>query len=289
MTAKVVYDVDDEIGAHVSNGKGIHNAPSRARERGTSVLQLFTKQAQRWADPVFDTATIAAFRAESQAHRIDVRTSHDSYLINLASPDPVLRKRSIESFVAELERCNALGIEMLVTHPGNATDGDLASGMDRNGDGLLEAMETAGGDTLVLLETTSGSGTSVGRTFEQLATIIARAEPLRARFGICMDTCHVWSAGYNVCDEFDGVMAHFDDVLGLDTLKLFHLNDSATPFASRRDRHADIGEGSMGDGPFRRIVTDDRFLRVPKVIETPKIPDVLSADLRNIERLRSYR
>jgi deoxyribonuclease-4 len=281
--------MDDEIGAHVSNGKGVHNAPSRARERNTAVLQLFTKQAQRWAEPVLDHVAANAFRAKSEVHRIQTRVSHDSYLINLASPDPVLRARSIASFAAELGRCAQLGIEMLVTHPGNATDGDLASGVDRNADGLLEAIDAAPGSTLILLETTAGSGTTVGGSFEQLAAILDRVDSARDRFAVCMDTCHVWSAGYNVSDGFDAVMTEFDDRIGLDRLRLFHFNDSATPFASRRDRHADIGEGSMGDTPFRRIVTDERFRRVPKVIETPKLPDILTADLRNLERLRSYR
>ena len=132
--------VSDEIGAHVSNAGGVQNAPARAAALDAAVFQLFTKQAQRWAEPVYATECAASFRASSSEHNIRVRASHDSYLINLASPDPLLRERSIASFAAELERCTALGVELLVTHPGNATDGDADSGIDRNADGLLDAI-----------------------------------------------------------------------------------------------------------------------------------------------------
>jgi deoxyribonuclease-4 len=279
----------DEIGAHVSNAGGVHNAPARAAALGTFVFQLFTKQAQRWAEPVYTEECVATFRASSAQHQIHARASHDSYLINLASPDAFLRERSIGSFAAELQRCAALGVELLVTHPGNATDGDVDSGIDRNADGLLEAIDRVDSDTIILLETTAGTGTSLGSSFEQLALILDRVGAAAPRFGVCVDTCHIWAAGYPLDTAFDDVFARFDDIIGLDRLRLFHLNDSATPFASRRDRHADIGEGSIGDAPFRRIVTDDRFSHVPKVIETPKLPDVLSADQRNLARLRGYR
>ena len=279
----------DELGAHVSNGGGVHNAPGRARDLDSGVMQIFTKMAQRWAEPEYTAETITAFHAAVVHHRIQVMTSHDSYLINLATPDDTLRDRSIASFAAELSRCSTLGIGLLVTHPGNATDRDFDSGIARNADGLLDAIERAPGDTTILLETTAGTGTSLGASFEQLAEILARLDRARDRFAVCVDTCHVWAAGYDLDDEYDVVFRRFDDVIGLDRLRLFHLNDSATPFASRRDRHADIGEGSMGDGPFRRIVNDPRFVNVPKVIETPKLPDVMTADRRNLARLRSYR
>jgi deoxyribonuclease IV len=281
--------VSDEIGAHVSNAGGVQNAPARAAALGAVVFQLFTKQAQRWAEPEYPEECVTSFRASSAEHHIRIRASHDSYLINLASPDPILRERSIASFAAELHRCAALGVELLVTHPGNATDGDADSGIERNADGLLQAIDRADSDTTILLETTAGTGTSLGSSFEQMARILDRVGTAAHRFGVCVDTCHIWAAGYPLDTAFDDVFARFNDTIGLDRLRLFHLNDSATPFASRRDRHADIGRGSIGDEPFRRIVTDDRFLHVPKVIETPKLPDVLTADRRNLARLRGYR
>jgi deoxyribonuclease-4 len=279
----------DEIGAHVSNGKGVQNAPGRARDLNSRVFQLFTKQAQRWAEPALTPEAISAFREACDTLGIDAKTSHDSYLINLASPDDALRERSIASFAAELERCQALGIEMLVTHPGNATDRDFESGIARNADGLLDAIDRVPGDTIILLETTAGTGSSLGASFDQLAAILRRLESAHARFAVCVDICHIWAAGYDIRSHYDDVFHRFDDTIGIDRLRLFHLNDSATPFASRRDRHADIGEGSIGDPPFDRIVNDPRFTRVPKVIETPKLPDVLTADRRNLDRLRGYR
>ena len=279
----------DEIGAHVSNGGGMHNAPGRAAALDSVVFQLFTKQAQRWAEPVITEQMATAFRAAMAEHDITACTSHDSYLINLASPDAVLRARSVDSFVAELTRCDLLGIPFVVSHPGNATDGDLASGIDRNADALTQALETAPGNVMVLLETTAGTGTSLGASFEQLATIMKRAAAHESRLGVCIDTCHVWAAGYDLAHDYDDVFLRFENEIGLHKLRFLHLNDSATPFASRRDRHADIGDGSIGIDVFRRIVTDSRFMSVPKVIETPKLPDVLTADRRNLGTLRGLR
>jgi deoxyribonuclease-4 len=215
--------------------------------------------------------------------------AHDSYLINLASPDPTLRRRSIESFVAELERCRALGLAYLVSHPGNYMD-DRASGLMRNAEGIAEALERVPGFTMLCLETTVGSGTSLGATFDELAALISLVpEPHRARLGICIDTCHVYSAGYDLVNAYDDVWARLADVMDWSRVKVLHLNDSKTPFASKRDRHELIAEGSLGEGPFRRIMTDDRFARVPKVIETPKGTDATATDARMLARLRGYR
>jgi deoxyribonuclease-4 len=214
--------------------------------------------------------------------------AHDSYLINLASPDPVLRARSIASFAAELRRCHALGLEFLVSHPGNYMD-DRDAGIARNADAISEALAATPGATVLCLETTAGSGTSLGATFEELAALIERIDPAqRPRVGICVDTCHVYSAGYDLVTDYDGVLARLDDAMGLERLRVMHLNDSKTPFASRRDRHELIGEGSLGEAPFRRIMTDERLARVPKVIETPKLDDATATDTRMLERLRGY-
>jgi deoxyribonuclease-4 len=139
------------------------------------------------------------------------------------------------------------------------------------------------------LETTAGSGTALGATFEELATIIDRVDPAyRGRVGVCVDTCHVYSAGYDLVNDYDGVIARLEDALGLGRVHVMHLNDSKTPFASKRDRHELIAEGSLGEMPFRRIMTDERLARVPKVIETPKLDDATATDTRMLERLRSY-
>lgn len=284
-------DLPDELGAHVSVAGGVVHAPERARAIGSVTLQLFTKQANRWAELSFDDARAAAWTEARRAHGIHVAGSHDSYLINLASPDPALWQRSLDAFKAELHRCESLALDFLVTHPGNATDGDHASGIERNADGVTQSLESVPGKTRVLLELTAGAGTTVGGRLEDLAAILKRIpEPLRGRVGVCFDTCHAYSAGYDLVGDFDGVWANFEDVLGMDRLALFHLNDSKHPFGSRKDRHEHIGEGSLGASPFRRIMTDPRFERIPKVLETPKgDDDLVTLDRRNLARLRSYR
>lgn len=283
-----VYDDDVLIGAHVSIAGGTHEAPFRAKATGSTAMQIFTKMANRWAERVCEDQECAVFRDALEGTRVRETMAHDSYLINLASPDEKLRRQSIESFVAELQRCEALGLKYLVSHPGNFLD-DRASGLRRNADGIAEALERAPGKTVLCMETTAGSGTALGATFDELAQLIELIpEPHRARMGVCIDTCHVYSAGYDLARDFDGVWTKFDDLMGLSRLRVFHLNDSKTPFASRRDRHELIGEGSLGEMPFRRIMTDDRFAKVPKVLETPKLNDATATDSRMIQRLRGY-
>jgi deoxyribonuclease-4 len=280
----------DEFGAHVSTAGGVANAPARAREIESVCLQLFTKQPNRWAEPVVDEEVAASFLGEMKDHRIRAAGSHDSYLINLASPDPALWDRSYASFRKELERCRALELDFLVTHPGNATDGDRESGIVRNAEGVTRALEELDGETRVLLELTAGSGTSVGGSFQELAAILDRIPPeLHSRLGICFDTCHAYSAGYDLVNDYEGVWSAFQDLLGLERLGLFHMNDSKNPFASRKDRHEHLGEGSLGPEPFRRIVQDDRFLTIPKLLETPKEPDPVGNDLKNLNVLRAFR
>lgn len=280
----------DELGAHVSAAGGVDRAPERAREIDAVVLQLFTKQPNRWVERPVAAETARAFRAERERHEIQVAVSHDSYLINLATPDAELFEKSYNSFRMELERCVTLGLDFLVTHPGNATDGDVERGIEQNAQAIDRALAEVGGETVVLLETTAGSGKVLGATFEQLAAMIERIDARRrSRVGVCLDTCHVWAAGYDLRDDYDGVFARFDDVIGLDRLKLFHLNDSVAGLGSRRDRHADIGQGALGDEPFRRLMNDGRFRSVPKVLETPKGDDAVAADRANLDRLRGYR
>lgn len=282
--------ITDEFGAHVSTAGGVSTAPGRAEEIESACLQLFTKQPNRWVEPKIDEALAAKFLQAREAHGIRVAGSHDSYLINLATPKPDLWERSLDSFKKELRRCAALDLHFLVTHPGNATDGDHASGIARNSDGVTQALEEVPGPTKVLLEITAGGGTTVGASYEDLATIIEGIPAeLHQRVGICFDTCHAYSAGYDLVGDYEGVWAAFQDTLGLDRLGLFHMNDSKNPFASRKDRHEHLGEGSLGAEPFRRIVQDARFTGIPKILETPKEPDPLGNDLRNLRLLRSFR
>ena len=283
-------ETKDEMGAHVSSAGGPDRAPGRAAEIDAAVLQLFTKQPSRWAEPTIDERAASAFREARDEHGIEVAGAHDSYLINLSSPDRALWRRSQRSFEAELRRCAALDLDFVVTHPGNATDGDLESGLERNARGITESLEAVEGRTRILLELTAGGGTTVGATFENLRAIIdAIPGKLRERIGVCVDTCHAYSAGYDLRDAYDEVWGAFEEILGLDRLGLLHLNDSKNPFDSRKDRHEGIGAGTLGLEPFRRIVNDSRLRAVPKVLETPKGDDPVKEDLRNLGILRGMR
>jgi len=283
-----VWDDDVLLGAHVSIAGGTHHAPHRARAIGATAMQIFTKMANRWAERDCEPDERTAFRSALDNTRVQHTIAHDSYLINLASPDETLRRRSIESFVAELRRCEALGLTYLVSHPGNYID-DRASGIRRNADAITEALARAPGETILCMEITSGSGTAIGSTFEDLAELIELVpESHRSRVGVCIDTCHAYSAGYDLVGAYDDVWQKFDDIVGMSRLKVMHLNDSKTPFNSKRDRHELIGEGSLGERAFRNVMNDARLAGVPKVIETPKGTDPTATDARMLERLRSY-
>lgn len=275
------------LGAHVSTAGGVGNAPGRGDEIGATAIQIFSKQPNRWAEPRIEEEQARAFRAGAVEAGIRWANAHDSYLINLATPDPELRERSYAAFRRELERAVLLGLDAVVTHPGNATDGDAARGLAQNAALVERALTEVPGTALVLLETTAGAGRVLGHTFAQLAQMLERIAPgVRPRVGICLDTCHVFSAGYDLRGDYAGVMRELDDRVGLERLRLLHLNDSRHPLGSRKDRHAEIGEGALGEEPFRSIMTDPRLAEVPKVLETPKGEDSAAADRRNLARLR---
>jgi deoxyribonuclease-4 len=278
------------LGAHVSTAGGIANAPVRAAEIDATAIQIFTKMPSRWAERPIEPEEADRFIGARREAGIRYASAHDSYLINLASPDAILRERSFVAFVAELKRARGLELDAVVTHPGNATDGDFERAVRSNASLVQRAIEEVGDGPLVLFETTAGSGQVLGARFEQLAMLRDHiAPPARDRIGFCFDTCHVFAAGYDLTGAYDWVLQEFDRIIGLRHLALFHLNDSRKPVGSRVDRHAEIGEGALGDEPFRRIMTDPRFASVPKVIETPKGDDPVTADRRNLGRLRSYR
>jgi deoxyribonuclease-4 len=280
----------DEVGAHVSVAGGVETAPARAAALQSRVVQIFTKQPSRWAEPELDDARVEAFARARAEHDVAWVVSHDSYLINLSTPKPQLWRRSLASFTAELRRCTRLGLEAMVTHPGNATDREMEAGIERNAEGVATALREVPGETRVLLELTCGSGTSVGGRFEHLAAILALLpDDVRPRVGVCVDTCHAYAAGYDLVDDYEGVWTEYARHLSFDDLGLFHLNDSQHPLGSNKDRHAGIGEGTLGEDPFRRIMTDDRFAQVPKVLETPKGDDEFTLDRENLAKLRGYR
>ena len=277
------------LGAHVSAAGGVHLAPARGRAIGARVIQLFTKTPGQWREPVLPQDVARRFRAAMAEHGLVAAVSHDSYLINLASPDATLRRRSIRCFTRELRRAEALGLAYVVSHPGNFGD-DRAAGIARNAGALAECLDRAPGAVRVALETTAGAGTALGSTFAELADVIERLPPrLRRRMAVCADTCHLYAAGYDLVGDFDAVWRAFDRALGVRRLAVLHLNDSVGGLGSRRDRHALIGEGALGPAPFRRIMRDQRFEGVIKLIETPKGDDGVRTDRRMLRRLRSYR
>jgi deoxyribonuclease-4 len=279
---------DEMLGAHVSTQGGVHTAPARAARIGATALQIFTKIPSQWREPAADPAARQLFRQEMERTRMRVVLAHDSYLINLASPASDLGARSVRSFTLELERCEALGIPFLVSHPGNYIL-DRQHGLARNAENYARCLTEVPGRVMVLLETTAGSGTALGARLEELAELRDRIpEPYRSRIGFCADTCHLYSAGYDLAGDYDGVWELWERVIGLEHLRCLHLNDSRTPFGSRRDRHELIAEGSLGAAPFRRIMRDPRFRHVAKIIETPKGDDSVTLDRKMLRRLRAY-
>ncbi|HEY4659348.1 MAG TPA: deoxyribonuclease IV [Gemmatimonadaceae bacterium] len=276
------------LGAHVSTAGGVPTAPPRAEAIGATAMQLFTKQPNRWAERAVRPAEARAFRAALAPTRVRFTNAHDSYLINLASPDRALRAKSLRSFQAELRRSHALGLDALVSHPGNFMD-DRASGLARNADAITETLEREPGPARLLMELTAGQGTVLGSTFEEMALLLKRIPvTLRRRVGVCLDTAHVFAAGYDLVRDYDGVWARFDDTIGRARLGLLHLNDSKAPLGSRKDRHELIGVGTLGERPFRRIMTDPRLATVPKVIETPKGDDLVTNDRLMVNLLRGF-
>jgi deoxyribonuclease IV len=285
-----------KFGAHMSVAGGLPRAVERAIVHGCQAFQMFAKNASQWRGRVLTREEICEFRARVAAARLAPVVSHGSYLINLATAIPGLRKQSIEAMADEIDRAEALGLLGVVLHPGCYTQGSEAEGLRLVAEALSELLRARRrGKTMVLLEHTAGSGTSVGGTFEQLATIIARMKH-HPRVGVCLDTCHLLASGYDVCspEGYAQTFKHFGQTIGFDRLKVFHLNDSKRPLGSRVDRHEHIGEGFLGIETFRRLVNDPRFRRMPMLLETPKTEgrsptriEVDPLDQKNLNALRA--
>lgn len=275
------------LGAHVSVAGGLAKAVERGRAIEATALQVFTKQPQRWAEPDLADEEVEAFRSALEASPVRTVASHDSYLINLASEKPDLLEKSEAAFRAELARCVRLGIDHLVTHPGNATGGDREAALERNARALGDALAAVPGTTRVLVETTAGSGTALGWRFEELADLLAAVPgEVADRLGVCLDTAHVFAAGYDLRADYEGVMAELDRTVGLERLELVHVNDSRAGLGSRVDRHAHVGRGELGEEGFAGLMRDPRLREVPRVLETPKEDDATAADRRNLAVLR---
>jgi deoxyribonuclease-4 len=266
---------------------GVHRAFARGESVGCTTMQLFVKNANRWEGKSVSDDEVCEFDAERARTGIAPVFAHDSYLINLASPDATLWKKSIAALVDELERCELLQLDGIVCHPGAHMGAGVEHGLARIARGLDRVFTTLpGGRCRVLLETTAGSGTHLGHRFEQLARIRDSVrEP--DRIGYCVDTCHAFAAGYDLRSPaaVKAVIAEFDEACGLADLEVVHANDSLAPLGSHRDRHAHIGEGEIGLAGFGALVRDKRLQKVPFILETPK-GESLREDKRNLEVLR---
>jgi len=276
------------LGAHMSIAGGVHLAVERAGSAGCDALQVFTKSSNQWKAKPLSAADAALFREKQIEHGVSPAFAHNSYLINLASPDAALRTRSIAAFTEEIDRCDALGLPYLIAHPGAHMGAGEEAGIDRIAGALNEIFASRLPSRVrVLLETTAGMGSSVGHRFEHLREIIRRLdEPGRA--GVCLDTCHVFAAGYDISTEkgYHAVMAECERVLGLQWIRAFHLNDSKKGLGCRLDRHEHIGKGGLGITAFWCLLNDPRFDGAPMVLETPKGDDV-AEDKANLKALRA--
>ena len=284
------------LGAHLSIAGGLPRAVDRAEASGCAALQIFTKSAGQWRARPLPAEEIALFKRRVRQTGIKPVVAHNSYLINLAAADPALRERSIASLCDELDRAEALGLDGLVMHPGSFTSGTESGGLRLIAEGLARIFDSRpDARTRVLLEHTAGQGTNLGHRFEHLAEIIERLNGSR-RVGVCLDTCHLIAAGYDIRTEegHHETFRQFGRIVGFSRLKAFHFNDSKKPCGSRVDRHEHIGKGCLGLAPFQRILNDPRFAKLPMLLETPKVDtpqtrrasDVDPLDKMNLDVLR---
>ncbi len=277
------------LGAHVSITGGVENAPPRAKALGCDVMQIFSKNQMQWKAAPLKPEGIEAFKAGLKEHALGPTLVHCSYLLNCASVDDELWQKSIDGLVVEIERADALGIPYITFHPGSPKDKGAEWGCKRVGDAVALAIErTKGTKPMILLETNAGQGAAVGRTFAELA-MMREAVPgaARKRVGVCFDTCHVYVSGYDIRTEegYADTFDTFDNEIGLEHLKAFHLNDSKEGLDSKKDRHATIGEGKLGLDAFRRLVNDKRFADLPGYLETPGGEESYADEIKTLRKL----
>ncbi len=275
------------MGAHMPTSGGLYKSLTSGLEIGCSAVQLFTGSPRQWAHPPLAEEQITAFRKTQEETGITFTVAHDSYLINLAAPDPAVLARSQGAFRTELERAQQLGIPWVVTHMGAHLNQGLQEAIDRLVESLKMILEeTEGYQTGIALETTAGQGTGLGATFEELGQVLKGVGD-HPRLGVCLDTCHIFVAGYDIRtpEAYQATWARFDTEIGRDKLKVIHTNDAKKPLGSRVDRHEHIGDGEIGAEAFQMLVNDPTLAHVPLILETPD-SDTMHAV--NLERLKSY-
>lgn len=279
------------FGSHLSVAGGFENAFIKAVEVGCDCLQIFVKNQKQWQAKPLTDEVIRNYKSAQRETRIKPVIAHASYLINLASPNRALFAKSVRAVIDELERCEALGVRGLVLHPGAHVGEGVEPGIERIASGLDEIhAATTGFKGKVLLETTAGQGTSIGCEIEHLGSIISRVADAD-RLGVCLDTCHLFAAGYDLRDrdEYDRTIGLLRKQVTLSRIKCIHLNDSKGDCESRIDRHEHIGKGKIGAAGFRNLLNDPRLARVPKILETPKGHNDrgVEHDIINLRKLRS--
>lgn len=283
------------LGAHMSIAGGIELAPERGGSIGCEIIQLFTKSSNQWVAKPLTADQIELFRKNMKEQQLRTAFAHDSYLINLGSPDKMLHKKSLEAFTHELERAEAIGLMALVFHPGSHTTEEHKVSLEKTEDDCLKRIaeavnrahqKTSGFKVLTCFENAAGQGTNVGYRFEHIARLIDLTED-KKRVGVCFDTQHAFAAGYDIRTEagYKKVFNELDKIVGINWLNCFHLNDSKKELGSRVDRHEHIGKGFIGLTAFRCLVNDPRFKELPMSLETPKGPD-LKEDVMNLKILR---
>jgi deoxyribonuclease-4 len=276
------------LGAHESIAGGLHKAFDRARSVGCETVQIFVKSNRSWAVRPLAEEAVARFKAKAEETGIGPVVGHTSYLLNLGTHDQALWAKSRDMLIVELERCEALEVPWLVLHPGSHVGAGEEAGLAQVAQALGEVhAATPGFRTRILLETTAGQGTSLGYRFEHLAWLMEHT-PEGERLGVCLDTCHVFAAGYELrtTAAYAATMEAFDRVIGLKRLHAIHLNDCKGNLGSRKDRHEHIGKGNIGLEGFRHVVNDSRLAGLPALLETPKGDD-LHEDRENLAVLRS--
>jgi deoxyribonuclease-4 len=275
------------LGAHMSIAGGVGNALLHGKKVACDAIQIFTKSARQWAAKPYTKEEIEQFRVNRQETGITTVIAHDSYLLNLGSPDAALRKQSLAAFIDELERCEVLGITNLIAHPGAHVGAGETAGIKTIAKSLDDVHKACPGyATKVTLEITAGQGSCLGYRFEQIGKIMDATNEIE-RLRVCFDTEHAFAAGYDIRTKegYERTFAEFDEVIGIDRLAAFHLNDSKKEFNSRVDRHEHIGKGFIGVEAFRLLVNDKRFWGLPMCLETPKGLD-LKEDKENLALLK---
>ena len=258
------------IGAHVSASGGVENAPLNAKEIGANAFALFTKNQRQWVSAPLTAKSVELFKEHCANGGFDASyiMPHDSYLINLGNPDEEAIQKSRAAFIDEMQRCEQLGLKMLNFHPGSHLNKvGVEECLDEIAANINLALSKTKG-VVAVIENTAGQGSNVGNRFEELRYIIDRIDD-KSRVGVCIDTCHTYSAGYDIVGDYDGVFEEFDRVVGFEYLKGIHLNDTKKPLGSRVDRHESVGLGLLGMDFFKRFMKDPRFDNMPIVLETP--------------------